>query len=649
MYLCSFNSDTQMKTLLEFFDHCVERFHDNIYLWENTGKGYTGTTYENVHDSVYCLAAGLIALGINKGDRIALLSEPRNDWVISELGILFCGAVNVPLSVRMNEPEEIRFRINHSGTRFVIVSGNQLHKIRSVRNDMTGLEKIIVLDNTGSMLAGELLLGDVLKTGEKFLKENRNSFNERAASVQPDDYANISYTSGTTSDPKGIILTHSNFITNVEQAYSLMDIAEEYVTLLILPWDHAFAHTAGIYCFMGKGASIASVQAGKTMLETLKNLSKNIREIRPHLLYTVPAIAKNFRKNIEKAIVSRGFLSNTMFRLGLNVAYFYNGNGFDKGQGWKLLLKPVVTLFDHLVFKNVRLGFGGRLAFFIGGGALLDIELQKFFYAIGIPMMQGYGLTEASPLISANSLQRHKLGSSGSVVAGLELKICDDDGKTLHGSDKGEIVVRGGNVMAGYWMNEEATAATIKNGWLHTGDMGYVDPDGFLYVLGRFKSLLIADDGEKYSPEGMEEAMMAQSAYIEQCMLYNNQNPYTVILVFPNKEKILHLIHEKEQDPNSSQGINSALEQIEHEFLEYRSGKRYGDQFPQRWLPAAIAILEEGFSEENHMLNFQMKMVRGKVIEKHSQRIAELYTPSGKNIRNEKNKAIMKDLLSGKK
>ncbi|MCX6277632.1 MAG: AMP-binding protein [Bacteroidetes bacterium] len=604
-----------MKTLLDFFNQCADRFHDNIYLWD-------------------------------KGDRIALLSEARNDWVISELGILFCGAVNVPLSVRMNEPEEIRFRINHSGARMVIVSGNQLEKIRNVRNDLPGLEKIIVLDDIDHFLTDELWLGDVLKTGENFLMESGNAFNERISSALPDDYANISYTSGTTSDPKGIILTHSNFITNVEQAYSLMDIAEDYVTLLILPWDHAFAHTAGIYCFMGKGASIASVQSGKTLFEALKNIQKNIREIKPHLLFTVPAIAKNFRKNIEKSIVSRGMIIQTIFRLGLNVAYIYNGCGFDKGKGWKFLLKPLVALFDHLIFQKVREGFGGRLVFFIGGGALLDIELQKFFYAIGIPMMQGYGLTEAAPLISANSLHRHKLGSSGSVVDGLELKICDGEGKTLQNGDKGEIVIRGENVMAGYWMNEESTASAIINGWLHTGDMGYVDSDGFLYVLGRFKSLLIADDGEKYSPEGMEEAMMAQSGFIEQCMLYNNQNPYTVALVYPDKEKLLQFLREKELDPLSSQGINSALERIEHEFLEYRSGKKYGDQFPQRWLPSAIGILADGFTEQNHLLNFQLKTVRGRVVERYSHRIAELFTPVGKSIFNQQNILAMRTLFS---
>ena len=217
---------------------------------------------------------------------------------------------------------------------------------------------------------------------------------------------------------------------------------------------------------------------------------------------------------------------------------------------------------------------------------------------------------------------------------------------SLGTGEKGEIVIRGGNVMAGYWMNPEATSASLKNGWLHTGDMGYLDPDGFLYVLGRFKSLLIADDGEKYSPEGMEELMMAQSPYIEQCMLYNNQNPYTIVLVVPNKSMLLQYLHERHADLHSAAGITLMCEKIESEFLEYRTGRKFGDLFPQRWLPAAIGILPEAFTEENHLLNFQLKTVRGKVVERYAELISALYTPQGKNIRNERNEKALRTLFS---
>jgi long-chain acyl-CoA synthetase len=634
-----------MKNLLDFFHQSVDRFHDNVYLWENRGHGYTGMTYGETKEQVYRFAAGLMSLGVKGGDRIALLSDARNDWVISELGILFCGAVNVPLAVRMNEPEEIRFRLNHSEARMVIVSGGQISKIRKNREQLPLLEKIIVLDELSPDSSDEIMFQAVLKAGDLFLAAHQDAFQARMASVLPDDYANISYTSGTTADPKGIILTHRNYVTNIQQSYSLMDIGDDFTTLLILPWDHAFAHTAGIYCFMGKGASIASVQGGKTYMETLKNIPKNIKEIRPHLLFTVPVLAKNFRKNIQKSIKSAGALSEFLFNVALKIAYVFNGCGYDKGRGFRFLLWPVNKFFDFLIFKKIREGFGGRLQFFIGGGALLDIDLQKFFYAIGIPMLQGYGLTEASPLISSNAIHRHKLGSSGNVVANLELKICDENGKTRMTGEKGEIVIKGENVMAGYWMNEDATRNSIKEDWLHTGDLGYIDHDGFLYVLGRFKSLLIADDGEKYSPEGMEEAFTSQSVFIDQCMLYNNQNPYTIALVVPNRETLLQYLAGKDVDPRSMAGTKAALEKIKQEFQEYRSENRYGSMFPQRWLPSAIAVLDAGFTEENHLINFQMKIVRGKVVEQYHGRIDFLYTPEGKDIQNEKNRMAMQKLL----
>jgi long-chain acyl-CoA synthetase len=336
-----------------------------------------------------------------------------------------------------------------------------------------------------------------------------------------------------------------------------------------------------------------------------------------------------------------------IFKAGLSVAYAYNGIGWDKGKGMRFLLKPLVGFFDKILFSKVREAFGGRLEFFIGGGALLDIEFQKFFYAIGIPMYQGYGLTEAAPVISSSSAQKHKLGSSGYLVKPLELKICDEKGNSLPVGEKGEIVIKGENVMVGYWNNPTATAESIKNGWLYTGDLGYLDTDGFLYVLGRFKSLLIADDGEKYSPEGIEEAFISESPLIDQCMLYNNQNPYTVVLVYPNREALKRHVreHHHHMEINSDEGRKAALKLIEKEIMEFRSGGKHGGLFPQRWLPAAIGILDEGFTEENQLLNSTMKLVRGKVVNRYQSHIDYLYTPEAKNIVNPKNMESIKKLL----
>jgi long-chain acyl-CoA synthetase len=321
---------------------------------------------------------------------------------------------------------------------------------------------------------------------------------------------------------------------------------------------------------MDTGASLAAVQSGKSYLDSLKHLPENIREVKPVFLFSAPALAKSFRKGIEKGIREKGPFVEKLFKHALKIAYSYNGIGWDKGKGMKIFLKPLYKLYDVILFKKIRASFGGRLEFFIGGAALLDTELQKFFYAIGIPMLQGYGLTEASPVISSNVLKSHKLGSSGNIVKNLDLKICDEDGNEMPAGKKGEIVIRGENVMKGYWKNEKATLETIREGWLHTGDMGYVDKDGFLYVLGRFKSLLISDDGEKYSPEGIEETITDRSQFIDQMMLYNNQNKYTSALLVPNGEALSKWAKNNNVSLTESKGLEAALNELESVINQYK-------------------------------------------------------------------------------
>ncbi|NMB51360.1 MAG: AMP-binding protein [Bacteroidales bacterium] len=627
-----------MKSIIQFFEESVENFSSNVYLWEKPNEKYEGTTYEETRKQVYEFAAGLITLGIKKGDRLCLISEGRNNWVIGELGILYTGAMNVPLSTKLN-PDEIKFRLNHSESRMMLTSSIQYKKIKEIINECKTIEKIIHLDTQEEYADNEIHFNEVRKLGREWLEspENAKKFEEIYSSITPSDFANICYTSGTTADPKGIILTHGNYISNVYQSYSLMDIPPFYKTLLILPWDHSFGHTCGIFAFMGKGASIASVKTGKTPIETLRNLPTCLKEIKPTLLMSVPAIAKNFRRNIEKGIKEKGKFTEMLFNHALKISYSYNKEGWNKGQGLQKLKKPLLRLYDKLLFSKIREAYGGELDYFIGGGALLDIELQRFFYALGIPMYQGYGLSEASPVISSNSSSRHRLGSSGVLVNNMDLKICDEDGKELPVGEKGEIVIRGGNVMHGYWKNEAATREAIRDGWLHTGDMGYMTEDGFLYVLGRFKSLLIADDGEKFSPEGIEETITEQSKYIDQCMLYNNQKPYTVCLVVPNQHTLKLYLEEKNMTASSEAGKKMILNLIESEVNEYRTNGKYGKMFPQRWLPVAIGILEQGFTEDNGLMNSTMKIVRGKIMDKYQNLIDFLYTPEAKDITNERN------------
>ncbi|MFO7723168.1 MAG: AMP-binding protein, partial [Bacteroidales bacterium] len=409
--------------------------------------------------------------------------------------------------------------------------------------------------------------------------------------------------------------------------------------------SHSFAHTAGIYALMKNGASMASVNPGKNALETLKNIPLNIRENKPYFLLSVPALAKNFRKNIEKGVEAKGKLLKKIFDLGIGLSIELHGNGYNPAATRHRWAKKIIyRLICNVIFKKVRTQFGGRLRFFVGGGALLDTDLQYFFYAIGIPMFQGYGLTEAAPIISSNAPDCHKLGSSGKIVQNLEVKILNTEGNELPVGEKGEIVVRGGNVMAGYWKNETATAEVLKEGWLFTGDMGYLDSDGFLYVLGRFKSLLIAGDGEKYSPEGIEEAIIEKCATIDQVMLINNQHPYTSMLLVPNKQACKAAI--ASSPAKGDDAIADALRAIRADLDRFREGGEFAGWFPQRWLPAAVGVLEEDFNEHNHMVNSTMKIVRGKITDHYAERIEYLYTTEGKDMINPKNIIALKQYLA---
>lgn len=626
-------------TIIDLLNESVDKYAHNPFLWEKTTTEFLPTTYLETKQQSHLLAAGLIELGVEPGDRVALLSEGRNAWIIGELGILHTGAVNVPLSIKLEESNDLIFRLLHSEAKYIMVSGGQLKKIRTIVNTLPLIKKVIVFDEQQAYETNEISLVELLEKGMRYQQENPAEVEKRAKAVKPDDMANISYTSGTTADPKGIVLTHRNYTANVEQALTLMDIPASYRTLLILPLDHCFAHVAGFYSFMACGASVGTVQIGKTGMETLKNIPINIKELKPNLLFSVPALAKSFRKNIESGIRLQGPVINWLFKTALSISYSYNREGYNKGRGLQILKKPLLMLFDKVIFSKIREGFGGELDFFIGGGALLDIDLQRFYYAIGIPMFQGYGLSEATPIISSNGMKHHKLGSSGYLVKPMELKICDLEGCELPNFEKGEVVIKGENVMAGYYKNEKATAETVIDGWLHTGDMGYMDDDGFLYVVGRFKSLLISSDGEKYSPEGIEESLADNSYFIDQVVLYNNQNPYTTALIVPNKEALKRYVHRKKPqlDWSSKEAKELALNKLQREINEYRKGGKLEGTFPERWLPAAVAVIGEPFTEQNGLVNSTMKIMRGKVEERYAARIESLYSSGAKSIENQEN------------
>ena len=630
-------------TIIDFVEKYVAKFSENPFLWEKNldTNQWEPTTYAETLRQAKRIAAGLMALGVEKGDKISYLSEGRNMWVIGELGVLFAGAVNVPLSIKLEETNDLVFRVKHSDSKYVIASKFQLPKIRKILPECPMVEKVIVFDEVADMQENEMYIGQIIEMGDKFLAENEEKLVERYRSIGPDDYANISYTSGTTADPKGILLTHRNYTANVEQAHSVIGVDEGDKMLIILPLDHCFAHVAGFYTMMSYGASIGTVPSGKSGKEALRNIPTSIKEFQPHVMLSVPTLAKSFKKNIETTIKKSGKTVEKLYNFALNNAIKYNKEGYNKGGFCNWWRKPLMLLFDKIIFKKVRQGLGGNMKFFVGGGALLDIDLQRYYYAIGIPMYQGYGLSEATPIISANSPAKHIFGSSGKVVSPMEIKILDADGIEQPFGSKGEICIKGENVMAGYWKNPKSTADTIVDGWLHTGDMGYMRDAEMLYVVGRFKSLLIAADGEKYSPEGIEENLVESSKFIDGAILHNSQDPYTIALITPNKEALKAYAKELGLDPATKEAKVKMLEKLQDEVNMYRKGGRMFGAFPERWLPAAVCVLPEPWTEQNHFLNSSMKVVRGRVEEAYKANMEFAYTPEGKNIVNEMNMASL--------
>ena len=636
-------SKKMKKTLVDLFEASVSKYPNNTFLLEKTGKKFEPTTYAQVKEQVYRFGAGLQALGVKKGDTMALLSEGRNMWVIGELSMFYAGAVNVPLSIKLEESNDLLFRLIHGDVKYVMVSGTQLKKIRAIKEKLSLVEKIIVFDEQPAYEEKEMALEEVLKLGDEFLRTHtEEEFLQVAHSIQNDDYATITYTSGTTADPKGVVLTHRNYTANVEQALTLVDIDQTWRTLIILPLDHCFAHVVGFYIMMSVGATAATTQVGRTPLETLKNIPLNIKEVRPHFILSVPALAKTFKKNIEQGIRAKGPTAVRLFNWGMKIRQMYFGDSNLDFKGFRLFLKPLVALFDKIIFSKVRENFGGELRFFIGGGALLDKDLQKFYVGIGMPMFQGYGLSEATPVISSNGPGLYRFGSSGKLVKPIELKICDSEGKELPVGEMGEIVVKGENVMAGYWKNPESTAETVRDGYLYTGDLGYMSKEGLLYVKGRFKSLLISSDGEKYSPEGIEESLVEKSPYIDQVMLYNNQSNYTTAVIVPNRDQLTRTLKAQGLDLSTEDGRKAALQILDGEMNKYKKGGDFEGMFPERWLPTCFAVLSEPFTEQNQMINSTMKMVRGKIEKAYADRIAYMYTAAGKQLLNEQNLDALK-------
>lgn len=636
-----------MKTVVNMLNTAAEKWGNSPYLSQKVESGWKSLGFQEARDEAYNFAASLVKKGFKKNDNLVLLSEGRNGWVTGEFGFLMAGCVSVPLSIKLL-PEEIPFRCNHSEAKGVLISENVFPKMAEVWDQIENKPLVIVLfDNEEKMKAladkagftwGKDLISfnDMVAEGKESLDEVEGELKERIAGISEDDTVTISYTSGTTGNPKGIMLTHKNYWTNSEDAVNTVALPDKSSTLIILPLDHSFAHTVGIYISLVKGLSVSFVDARGGGIATLRNIPINLKERNPYFLLTVPALTGNFMKKMEEGIRAKGDFLYGIFSRGLAAGIRYHGNGYNKpGFFTRLGAWAPYKLASILIFPKLREVFGNNLHFCIGGGALLEVKQQHFYYAIGAPVFQGYGLTEAAPVICSNTPDKHKFGSSGVILPSIECRIMKDEQTEAAPMENGEIVIRGGNVMKGYYKNPKETAKTIKDDWLWTGDLGYNDPDGFLGVVGREKALLIAADGEKYSPEEIEEAILNNAELIDQIMVYNEQKKTTSAVVTVNVEKIKARVAAK-----GLLGRDAVYEELKGSFYDF---KKTQHGIPGQWIPSTFAIVDEPFSEANQLINSTMKLVRHKVRDFYQDRIDLMYEDDSCHV--DKNKAVLEELM----
>jgi len=607
------------QTLPSLLDQAAVRFADRPYLSDKGPSGWVSSTYFQTRQTVRRVACALMARGLEVGDPAVILCEGRSAWVIAELAVLHAGGVSVPISLKLL-PEEIPFRVNHSEARMIFVSKLTWDKVDQVKDKFEGQVLFVLFDGDPQADLGPdaVAWSTLLAEGAALEAAWIGRLDQRLGQLGPDSDATICYTSGTTGNPKGIVLTHGNYLANCRASVDLFQMPLGLRTLVVLPIDHSFAHTVALYGAFLTAMHLFFLDSSGGGL--VRNIPSNLLEVKPHFLLTVPSLTANFMKKIQAGIRQKGGLVEALFQRALTAP------------------GPARWLASLVIFPQVRKIFGGELQFMVGGGALLDVKQQEFFATLGVPVFQGYGLTEATPIISANTRRRHRFGTSGLVLDNVELTIRDEAGTVLPPGVKGEIVIRGPSVMKGYLKNPGATAAVLEGGWLRTGDLGYMTPDGFLMVVGREKALLIAQDGEKYSPEEIEEAIVNTSGVVDQVMLSCDHKNYTVALVVPDRQALREWALRYPDPADLLTAIGESL-------ARFKTDPAFAGRFPSQWCPSAFALLSEPFTESNRMINSTLKMVRFRISEVHAGVLEDLYTDEGRRVDSSRNRQALASWL----
>lgn len=585
-----------------FFDQ-AERFKDKTLFLSRTAEEYKGISWDEAGLIVREVAAGLMSLGIEPGDRVAVFSENRPEWAVSDLGILAAGAVSVPV-YHTSTPVQAARILKKSGTRIAIVSGRE--RAEEVLSQYLSLERVVLVDEPEAGAAGEELLGfSVLRAlgKERLADDGKKELEDRLQDADSQDCATIIYTSGTTGDPKGVMLSHSNILSNARAGLEAVSVFPEDVCLSFLPLSHVLERTIGQFLMIMAGASIAYA-------ESIQTVAENIPEVRPSVMIGVPRFYEKFHTRIMDALRKAPAARRGMFMWALDVGGKWL-DAHDSGSVPGLLLRLQHALADRLIYGKVRERLGGRIRFFISGGAPLSADITRFFLSVGIKVLEGYGLTESSPVISVNRLHKVKPGTVGPPLPGVEVRIADD----------GEILVRGSLVMLGYYNDPDATKEVIRDGWLHTGDIGFMDEDGYLRITDRKKDIIITSGGKNVTPQTVENLILGDE-FISQVMVYGDGRKYLTALVVPDFERLA--------DEAGKLGLNGmspgemARDSKVKDFLLSRVMSRTGDlsHFEQ---VKKIAVLDYPLTLEDGDLTPTLKIKRKEVLKKYGERLESLY------------------------
>lgn len=519
-------SQLQKTTLPALFSQTVERHGAKDALLSKTEGRFHAVSYREFKRQVDSACAHLLALKLGVGDRVAILSENRPEWLVMDQAILAAGGVTVPIYPTLT-PEQVAAVLNDAGVRVIATSDTaQLERVMRIRAQVPSLEHVLVFDAAASSPADRFLDWNAfLAAGASKLEATREERARRLEALRPDDLASIVYTSGTTGEPLGAMLTHWNLASNALSCAELMDLRASDRHLSFLPLSHVLERMAA-YAMVARGVAIAFAESPDTLPE-------NLLEVRPTLLVAVPRVLAKIHARMLEEVDQEPFLKREAFYMGLDLAEYYH-EVMDADGRVPFPLNAMYQATDRMLFTRLRAQLGGRLRLVLSGAAPLRPEVGQFFRAVGIPVIEGYGLTETAPVLTLNPLHRPKYGTVGQTVPGVTLMIAPD----------GEILAKGPNVMRGYWNKEDATRAVFDHeGWLHTGDIGTLDMEGYLRIIDRKKELLLLSNGKNVAPQPIESALLAQP-FIEQAVVVGEGRHYLTALIVPDWQQVERLARE---------------------------------------------------------------------------------------------------------